>query len=111
MRTTLPTPEGDIAFAPTLQLVEDIEAQFGSILKLADDLVQKNMPLSRALTVLCAVYSDAGCKTPQDALTQYLWRGMGQSPVALLSDILLGILAPLQQMDAMADKGGAAGER
>lgn len=110
MRDTLPLPDGHIAFMPTLQLVADLETQFGSLLKRADDLVQKNLPLSQVLEMLCTVYRAAGCDMPDDRLRTYLWRGTGQSPVALLSDILLCLLAPLQKMDALADPGGATGE-
>ena len=106
----LPVPDGSIAFTPTLQLVAALETQYGSLLKRADDLVQKNMPLSQVLDMLCTIYRDAGCEVPPETLSAYLWRGMGQSPVTLLSDILLAILTPLQRMDALTETGGAAGE-
>jgi|GEM_PF-1596676 len=110
MPRRLPVPEGTLAFAPTLQLVERLEAENGSLLKLADDLVQKSLPLSKVLDILCLVYSHAGCGLESEALRLFLWRGMGQSPVALLSDILIDILTPLHDMDAVETKGGAPGE-
>jgi len=110
MPRPLPLPNGQLVFAPTLQLVERLEAEHGSLLKLADDLVQKNMPLSRVLDILCLVYSHTGCTHTKDSLREFLWRGMAPSPVALLSDILIDILTPLQSMDVFETEGGAAGE-
>lgn len=110
MPRRLPLPEGMLFFTPTLQLVERLEDRYGSLLKLADDLVQKTLPLSRVLNILCLVYAEAGCKLADETLRPFLWRDAGPSPVALLSDILIDILAPLHDMDAIDAKGGAPGE-
>lgn len=110
MPRRLPVPDGTLAFLPTLQLVERLEAEYGSLLKLADDLVQKTLPLSKVLDTLVVVYGYAACTLDDETLRLFLWRGMKQSPVALLSDILIDILTPLHDMDAIEIKGGAPGE-
>lgn len=97
---TLPAPNGVYPFIPTLSLVEKMEKQSGSLFKLAENLVQKTMPLHDMIALLQLVYREAGCILPADALADYLLRRAPVPPLSLLSDILLQILTPLQAAGA-----------
>lgn len=97
---TLPAPNGVYPFIPTLSLVEKMEKDTGSLFKLAEDLVQKTIPLHDVIHILQLVYRDAGCIVPADALGDYLLRQSPVPPLSLLSDILLQILTPLQAAGA-----------
>lgn len=77
-----------------------MEREFGSLFKMAENLVQKTMPLHEVINILQLVYREAGCALPDAQLADYLLCRSAVPPLSLLSDVLLHILTPLQTAGA-----------
>jgi hypothetical protein len=101
---TLPAPGGKIKLKPNLALVAELERE-ASLLKTAERLLAREMKLCEMLPLLRACYRAAGCAADDAALDEFL---LGQSPGALLAEILAAILSPLSRMGALS-KGEAEG--
>lgn len=99
----LPAPAGVVALPLSLQLVKDLEHAGGSLFKTADMLLSKELPLGDILRLLVVAYRAAGCVLSAEELAPYL---LTQSPALLLTDILVGLLAPLHDLDAVRDENG-----
>ena len=93
----LVTPEGALPLRLTLGLVEDLEKTGGSLFKTADMLLQKELPLGDIVRLVKAAYRHAGCKTEDTALDEFI---LQHSPALVLTEILTGLLTPMQEMGA-----------
>lgn len=95
---SLPGPAGHLALPLNLDLVEALEDAGGSLLKLADRLVAHDLKLSEMLPLLRLCYRRAGCALADAEIDALILR---HSPAALMASLLMGILAPLQEMGAV----------
>ena len=95
---TLPGPDRSYSLRLNLDLVEALEEKGGSILKVADRLVAQDLKLSEILPLLRLAYQKAGCEMPAEALGDFL---LAHSPAALMADLLMAILTPLQAAGAV----------
>ncbi len=98
----LPSLEKDIGLPLTLHLVDAIEKQGGSLFKIADQLVAKEMPMGDIIRLLSGIYGFTGNPLPPDDVAHVL-RTRGIAPAVLLSNILLAILTPLQYLGAVKE--------
>jgi hypothetical protein len=103
MNFKLPGPDHDFALPLTLGLVEALEEAGGSLLKIADDLVSRELKISAILPLLRIAYGRAGCAIAAEELDRFLLRC---SPVSILADLLMAILTPLQEAGAVAPGEG-----
>jgi hypothetical protein len=95
----LPTPDGGCSLPINLDLVEKLEKKAGSLFKLADQLVQRELTLSEILQVLEVVYGAAGILVPDVA--SFLLRQSTRPPAQILSEVLVHILTPAARMGAV----------
>jgi hypothetical protein len=102
----LPAPSGELRLDLTLDLVEKLEDTGGSLFKTADMLVDKTLPLTDIVRLLRVAYAQAGF---DGNIAEFLLAAR-TPPALLLKDILLGILAPLHRMGAVADGENDLGE-
>lgn len=98
---SLPHPAGALPLPLTLQLVKDLEHTGGSLFKIADMLLAKELPLGDVIRLLQTAYRTAGCVLSAQELGAYLLK---QNPVMLLTDILVGLLTPLHELSAVRDE-------
>lgn len=98
MTFKLPGPEQDYPLHLNLDLVEELEEAGGSLLKIADDLVSRELKISAMLPLLRIAYGRAGCALAGDTLDRFL---LCRSPASLLADLLMAILTPLQEAGAV----------
>jgi hypothetical protein len=103
---TLLGPDAEYALCINLDLVEKLEKKGGSLFKIADQLVQKELSMSEILQLLCVAYKAAGCETVASDLSDYLLLRSKRAPSSLLSDILVEILSPAAKLGAV--KAGEA---
>lgn len=95
----LPSPQGDVAVKINLDLVERLEKKGGSLFKIADQLVQKELPLSDILQLLLVAYASPDHE--RQSLADYILKQSPKPPAQILSEILLHILTPSQRMGAI----------
>lgn len=88
---TLQGPDKVYTLKPTLALIEALESEYGSLYQLAEDLLEKSLPLSEMVEVVRALYKHAGCTVSGDFL-------LGQPCAEILISFLLGILGPIERM-------------
>lgn len=98
MTFKLPGPEQDYPLHLNLDLVEALEEAGGSLLKIADDLVSRDLKLSAMLPLLRIAYGKAGCVLAPVELDSFL---LCRSPASLLADLLMAILTPLHAAGAV----------
>ncbi|TAL39634.1 MAG: hypothetical protein EPN97_02095 [Alphaproteobacteria bacterium] len=98
MNFKLPGPEQDYPLHLNLDLVEALEEAGGSLLKIADDLVSRELKLSAMLPLLRIAYGRAGCTLTVEELDAFL---LCRSPASLLADLLMAILTPLHAAGAV----------
>lgn len=103
----LPGDEQDIELSLTLRLVDVIEKQGGSLFKIADQLVAKEMPLGDIIRLLTTIYLFAGSTVSADNVADILLKRR-ISPAVLLSNILLAILTPLHHLGAVTESPDGA---
>ena len=77
----------------------DWKKKAGSLFKLADQLVQRELSLSEILQVLEVVYTVAGITMPD--VTSFLLRQSVRPPAQVLSEVLVHILTPAVRMGAV----------
>lgn len=84
-------PDGKThALEADFALLEKIEAEHGSLYALADDLLEKSLPLTELVAVVRALYAHAGADVTADFL-------LGQPCADILIRFLLGVLKPIEQ--------------
>lgn len=96
----LPGPATSYPLPLTLQLVKDLEAAGGSLFKTADMLLSRELPLGDVLKLLSVAYRHAGCAIEATELDEFLLKS---SPALTLTDILVGLLAPLHDLGAVTE--------
>lgn len=82
----------------TLSLIAEMEGTYGSIYQMAENLLDKSLPLSTIIGVLKMLYRHAGCGISEDVLDDFLLR---QPCTELLTSVLLTILEPIEQLGDM----------
>lgn len=102
-----PVPGDKIPLRPTLQLVKNLEEAGGSLFKIADMLLQRELPLCDVITLLHVTYETAGCAESRENRAEFL---LEKSPALLLTNILVAILDPLHQMGAVHEAETPPGE-
>jgi hypothetical protein len=98
MKFKLPGREQDFPLHLNLDLVEALEDAGGSLLKIADDLVSRELKISGILPLLRIAYGKAGCALTAEELDSFL---LCRSPVSILADLLMAILTPLHDAGAV----------
>lgn len=86
-------PDKDYALDITLALIAAIEADYVSLYRLADELLDKTLPVTEMLAVLTMLYRHAGCEAGDDALGAFL---LTRASAAMLEDFLVAVLGPLE---------------
>jgi hypothetical protein len=76
---------------PDFALIEKIEAEHGSLYALADDLLEKSLPLSEMIAVVEALYAHAGAAATADFL-------LLQPCADILIRFLLAVLEPVEKV-------------
>lgn len=98
----LPLPAGGVLRVPlTLGLVAQLEDAHGSVFSMAENILQKTLPLSEAIAILAGIYRAGGCTMTDDARAEFLLADA--APVAVLTGILTRIITPLHHLDAVED--------
>lgn len=90
----LPHPAGAVGMEVTLALVERLE-ESGSLLALAEKLVEKQLKTAEAVSVLKIAYAQAGSSQPPDDFI------VAQQPQLQLARLLTAIIAPLTALGAV----------
>lgn len=96
----LPGPETSYPLPLTLQLVKDLESAGGSLFKTADMLLAQELPQDDMIKLLAVIYRHAGCAMESALLDDFLLRS---SPATTLTGVLVGLLAPLHDLGAVAE--------
>ncbi|MBI3440670.1 MAG: hypothetical protein HY052_02510 [Proteobacteria bacterium] len=91
--TLLPGPEAPCPLKITLKLIAEIEHGYGSLYRLAEDLLAGTLPLTTMFDLLKICYQHAGCGVSEDFLLQ-------QPAMELLTAVLLDILGPMERAGA-----------
>jgi hypothetical protein len=98
---TLPLPQGTAELRLTLSLVCALEKAHGSLFALAGRLLKKECTLGEIVGALAFLYTQAQPEMTRAAAEEFLLSAPPQPPAALLADILVGILTPLQAAGAV----------
>lgn len=101
----LPGPGGDYRLIPTLQLVADLENKGGSLFRVSERLLDRELGLSEVLGLLHVAYAAAGCHLSFNALGHFLMRECKRPPALILTDVLIDILTPLHAAEAVVAAG------
>lgn len=88
---TLQGPDKAYALKTTLKLVSAVEEGYGSLYALAEDLLEKTLPLSEMVEIVKTLYRHAGCAVPDDFLLQ-------QPCTEILITFLLDVLGPIERV-------------
>ena len=83
-------PDGAYPLKTSLKLVAEVEAGCGSLYALAEDLLEKTLPLSEMIEIVKKLYLHAGCEVPDDFLLQ-------QPCTEILITFLLEVLGPIER--------------
>jgi hypothetical protein len=97
--TVLPGAGQPYPLKVSLQLIDDIEKNHGSLYQIAAGLLDKSLPLSALVTILKTFYRHAGCKLEEAVLDDFL---LGQPCTDMLASVLLDIFGPIDRMEAAA---------
>ncbi len=86
----LHAPDGKTCpLQPDFALINAIEAEHGSLYALAEDLLEKSLPLSEMVAVVEALYKHAGAAVTAEFL-------LGQPCADILIRFLLSVLKPIE---------------
>ena len=75
---------------PDLSLIAALESEYGSLYQLAEDLLDKSLPLSEMVEIVRALYKHAGCGADDAFLLQ-------QPCAEMLIGFLLDVLGPVER--------------
>ena len=89
---SLPGPDRVFTFKPSLQLISDLESVHGSLYELAEDLLEKTLPLSEMVEVVKTLYRHAGCDGEIDDFL------LQQPCTEMLITFLLEVLGPVEKV-------------
>ena len=87
-------PDKTYELKPSLQLVAALESVHGSLYQLAEELLDKTLPLSEMIDVMKMLYRHAGCAAELD---DFLLR---QPCTELLITFLLEVIGPVERIAA-----------
>jgi hypothetical protein len=83
-------PDKTYTLKTSLKLIAEVEASYGSLYALAEDLLEKTLPLSEMVEIVKSFYRHAGCAAPLDDF-------LLQQPCAeILITFLLDVLRPIE---------------
>ena len=82
----------------TLSLIAEMEGTYGSIYQMAENLLDKSLPLSTIIGVLKMLYRHAECEISEDVLDDFL---LQQPCTELLTSVLLDILEPIERLESI----------
>ena len=85
-------PDGTYPLKTSLKLVAEVEASYGSLYALAEDLLEKTLPLSEMVEIVKKLYVHAGCDAPPDDFL------LQQPCTEILITFLLEVLAPIERV-------------
>jgi hypothetical protein len=88
---SLTGPDKFYALQPSLKLVAALENAHGSLYLLAEDLLEKSLPLSEMVEIVKALYRYAGC---DEELDDFL---LQQPCTEILITFLLEVLGPVER--------------
>jgi len=91
---SLQGPDKVYALKPSLELIAALESEHGSLYLLADELLDKTLPLSEMVEVVQTLYRHAGCDA---ALDEFL---LQQPCTEILINFLLEVLGPIERAAA-----------
>jgi hypothetical protein len=96
---TLQGPDKTYTLKTSLKLIAAVEADYGSLYALADDLLEKTLPLSEMVDIVKVLYRHAGCaKSLDDFLLQ-------QPCTEILITFLMEAIGPVERAGAALPPG------
>ena len=95
---SLTGPDRVYTLNPTLQLISALERDYGSLYLLAEDLLEKSLPLSEMVEIVRVLYRHAGCGAALDGFL------LQQPCTEILITFLLEVLGPIERVAAHPPK-------
>ena len=89
---TLQGPDKTYTLKTSLKLIAAVEEGYGSLYALAEDLLEKTLPLSEMVEIVKTLYRHAGCETARDDFL------LQQPCTEILITFLLDILGPIERV-------------
>jgi hypothetical protein len=89
-------PDKNYTLTPSLELIAALEGEYGSLYLLADDLLEKSLPLSEMVEIVKALYRHAGCTGEIDGFL------LQQPCTEILISFLLEVLGPIERVAVAA---------
>ncbi len=89
---SLQGPDRVYALKPSLQLIAALENEYGSLYLLAEDMLEKTLPLSGMVDIVKALYRFAGCGADIDDFL------LQQPCTEILITFLLEVLGPVERV-------------
>lgn len=90
----LPVPDGGCPLKVSLELITELENEYGSLYQVSEDILSQSMSVSRMAGFLKMLYRHAGCDVPEEWLLK-------QSSTDLLVTFLLSVLEPIDKIGAV----------
>jgi len=84
-------PDKTFPLKTSLKLIAAVEEGYGSLHALAEDLLEKTLPLSEMVDIVKTLYHHAGAEVTDDFLLQ-------QPCTEILITFLLGVLGPIERV-------------
>lgn len=95
---TLQGPDKTYNLKTSLNLIAAVEADYGSLYALAEDLLEKTLPLSEMVEIVKVLYRHAGCVKPLD---EFL---LQQPCTEILINFLMEVIGPVERVGAPPSK-------
>jgi hypothetical protein len=95
---SLTGPDKVYALHTSLPLIVALENEYGSLYLLAEDLLEKSLPLSEMVEIVKVLYRHAGC---DDEIDRFL---LQQPCTEILINFLLEVLGPIERVAAHPTK-------
>ena len=95
---SLTGPDKVYTLKPSLQLIATLEKAHGSLYELAEDMLEKTLPLSEMVEIVKALYRHAGCEAELDGFL------LQQPCTEILITFLLEVLGPIERVAAHPSK-------
>jgi hypothetical protein len=84
-------PDKAYTLKTSLKLIAEVEAGYGSLYALAEDLLEKTLPLSEMVEIVKTLYRHAGCAAADDFLLR-------QPCTEILITFLLDVIGPVERV-------------
>jgi len=95
---TLQGPDKTYTLKTSLKLIAAVEADYGSLYALAEDLLEKTLPLSEMVEIVKVLYRHAGCAK---SLDEFL---LQQPCTEILINFLMKAIGPVERVGTPPSK-------